>query len=432
VRGRTPRPRRSLLPPTSSSRPSRRLLRAKRGGQPGHPKHERALVGPERVNAFFDHPPPGHCPDCGQALIPSGCRPLLVQQVDLRIVPLPLHVEEHRCHEAYCRHCDHTFRGRLPDPVRRGGLLGANLTALVAYLKGVCHASFGTIRTFLRDVVGLGVSRGQLAKVINKVSLALEAGYQELLDDLPRQATLNVDETSHKNNGELFWTWCFRAELYTLFHIDPTRSADVLLKVLGQEFDGALGCDFYAAYRRFMGLSDARLPFCLAHLVREVKFLCTLPDPLTRAYGERFRQALGELFAVIHQREQCSQAEFKRRLEGARDHVLWQASQAPATAAARRLAARLEKFGEGYFEFLTTPGLGPTNHAAEQAIRFVGIDRKVTQGTRSETGQRWCERIWSVVASCRQQGRSVWEYLQQAVAAWFAGQEGPSLIPLDD
>jgi hypothetical protein len=39
-------------------------------------------------------------------------------------------------------------------------LLGPRLTALVAYLKSACHASFSTIHAFLRDMIGLTVSRG--------------------------------------------------------------------------------------------------------------------------------------------------------------------------------------------------------------------------------------------------------------------------------
>ena len=78
---------------------------------------------------------------------------------------------------------------------------------------------------------------------------------------------------------------------------------------------------------------------------------------------------------------------------------------------------------------MTTPGIEPTNNLAEQAIRFVVIDRHVTQGTRGETGQRWCERIWTVLATCTQTGRSVFEYLEAAVGAWFAGTEPPFLLP---
>ncbi len=101
----------------------------------------------------------------------------------------------------------------------------------------------------------------------------------------------------------------------------------------------------------------------------------------------------------------------------------------PATRASRNLAKRLESHGESYFRFITTPGVEPTNNLAEQAIRFVVIDRLITQGTRSERGDRWCERIWTVMATCSQQGRSVFAYLEAAVAAWFHGEEAPSLLP---
>ena len=92
------------------------------------------------------------------------------------------------------------------------------------------------------------------------------------------------------------------------------------------------------------------------------------------------------------------------------------------------LAKRLEKHGESYFRFITTPGVEPTNNLAGQAIRFVVLDRVVTQGTRSAAGERWCERIWTVIASCAQQGRSVFDYLYAAVQAHFHQEEAPSLL----
>ena len=99
-----------------------------------------------------------------------------------------------------------------PQSIERGGLAGPRLTTVIAYLKGVCHASFSTIRRFVRDVIGLTISRGQLAKIIGKVSRALERPYEDLLTDLSTQAWLNIDETGHKQNGQRQWIWCFRAE----------------------------------------------------------------------------------------------------------------------------------------------------------------------------------------------------------------------------
>jgi transposase len=226
------------------------------------------------------------------------------------------------------------------------------------------------------------------------------------------------------------WTWCFRAGLYTLFKIDPTRSADVLIAVLGEEFNGVLGCDYFSAYRRYRREFGVLLQFCLAHLIRDVKFLTTLPDARDRAYGERLREALRQLFAVIHRREQLSVAAFESQLEGARAQVMRCGTlDVPETKPSRNLAKRLETHGEAYFRFLTMPGVEPTNNLAEQAIRFVVLDRLVTQGTRSEAGNRWCERIWTVIATCGQQGRSVFEYLHTAVMASFHQTEAPSLLP---
>ena len=116
-----------------------------------------------------------------------------------------------------CRH-------RLLQVVRKAGLIGPGLTTLIAYLKGGCHCSFSTIRKFLRDVLGLKVSRGYLAKLIAKVSDSLQLAYDSLLALLPQQKVVNTDETGHKCNGQALWTWCFRAPLFTLFKISPRQA----------------------------------------------------------------------------------------------------------------------------------------------------------------------------------------------------------------
>jgi transposase len=399
------------------------------GGQPGHPKHERAAFPPELINGASVDYRLDLCPCCGHDLQPMPTIvPRVIQQVDINDVPLE--IQEHRGHPGWCAHCQKQFEAPLPIGIERGGLVGPRLTTVIAYLKGVCHASFSTIRKFVRDVVGLTISRGQLANIIAKVSEALEQAYEQLLKDLPDQERLNVDETGHKQNRIRQWIWCFRADLYTLFKIDPTRSGDVLIEVLGKEFNGVLGCDYFSAYRRYQREFDVTLQFCLAHLIRDVKFLTTLPDAREQQYGTRLREALRALFGVIHRREQLTAQQFPSQLEAARAEVLRCAtSDVPATNHCRNLAKRFETHGESYFRFITTPGVEPTNNLAEQAIRFVVIDRLITQGTRSEKGNRWCERIWTVIATCTQQGRSVFEYLEGAVRAWFVGTEPPMLLP---
>ena len=80
------------------------------------------------------------------------------------------------------------------------------------------------------------------------------------------------------------------------------------------------------------------------------------------------------------------------------------------------------------FEFITTPGIDPTNNVAEQAIRFVVIDRHVTQGTRSVKGRQSNERLWTVIATCSLQGRSAFNFILESVKAYFHDQPPPSLL----
>jgi len=398
----------------------------KPGGQPGHALHEREPFPPEEVT-FSDRHLLDACPDCGGRLRPNGGIVTVIQQVD--ICRPPLTIEEHSFPEYWCAHCRHTFQAPLPLHIQKGGLVGPQLTALIAYMKGACHASYSTLRKFLRDVVGVTISRGHLNNIINKVSAALEQPYDELLKLLHTEEVLNVDETGHKNNGDAWWTWCFRAELYVLYHIDPQRKADVLMDILGREFAGVLGCDYFSAYRRFMRVCSVRLQFCLAHLIRDIKFLTTLPDARDRRYGENLRAAVKKLFAVIHEQETMSPVFANFRLSKARAEILRIGrDEAPPTRHGQNMANRFRNHGDSYFTFLTTPGVEPTNNLAEQAIRFVVIDRHITQGTRSANGRRWSERIWTAIATCTLQGRSVYEYLRDATAAWFANQPAPSLL----
>ena len=92
------------------------------------------------------------------------------------------------------------------------------------------------------------------------------------------------------------------------------------------------------------------------------------------------------------------------------------------------MAKRFRKHGKAYFEFITTPGIEPTNNTAEQAVRFVVIDRHITQGTRSVKGRQSNERLWTVIATCSLQGRSAYEFILKAVNAYFYNHDPPSLL----
>jgi transposase len=120
-------------------------------------------------------------------------------------------------------------------------------------------------------------------------------------------------------------------------------------------------------------------------------------------------------------------------LEAARDEVLRAGTHGvPQGRHAQKMAKQLQTYGRSYFTFVTTPEAQPTNNLVERAIRFVVIDPLITQGTRGEAGQRWCERIWTAIATCAQQGRSVFDYLEAVVRACFNAEKAPGLLAAEN
>lgn len=396
------------------------------GGQPGHTKHERTPFATDEIDDFQTHALDA-CPDCGGKLKEVENAARVVQQVE--IVKKPIHIEQHTGLCYWCEHCQKFHYAPMPAHIEKGQLIGPRLTAVIAYMKGGCHCSFSTIRKFLRDVVGITISRGQLNKLIQKASAAFDQAYNELLEHLPNEAKLNVDETGHKENKKRFWTWCFRGDTYTLFKIADTRGSRVLIDVLGEDFAGVIGCDYFSAYRKYMKDFDILIQFCIAHLIRELKYLAGLTDKATADYGQKLLDAMRDMFSIFHKAYELTANDFAEAMEESRKAFLSIAlNDVPESRQAQNLANRFRTHGEAYFRFITTPGIEPTNNLAEQAIRFVVIDRYITQGTRSENGRAWCERIWTVMATCASQGRNAFDFICQSIQAHFSDQPLPSLL----
>jgi transposase len=421
-------PSSDIVKPKRKPRKPGRRKKNRPGGQPGHARTERQPFAPDEVDVTWLHYYTGS-PCCGAKLVETDEPVKTLQQIEIQAIPFQ--VVEHQRRTQCCCECGKSHLIPWPEDLKRAGLVGPRLTSLIGYLKSACHMSFSSIRKFLRDVVGVTISRGQLAKIVAKVSESLLDSYEQLLALLPKEDQLNVDETGHKDNGKRLWTWCFRASLYTVFKISPSRGSDVLLEVLGQEFDGVLGCDYFSAYRKYMRLNEnVTLQFCLAHFIRDVKFLVEHPNEENRQHGERLLVHLRKLFHILHRREEyATEASYRATLTGVRNNLVFDAvMKSPGTREADNLGNRFCDHFDSFFTFITTPGIEPTNNLAEQAIRFVAIHRRITQGTRGQTGQTWCERVWTAIATCAQQGRSFFDYLCDAVQAHFHGQSAPSLI----
>ena len=395
----------------------------KQGGQPGHSKFSRQPFTPQQVDKVIKYELKNK-----DAV---GLKPLdewlVIQQIQL---PEKMYkVVEHRGRKYLDPVTGKIHIAPMPDDIRKGGLFGADITAAVAFMKGGCHMSYTTIQQFFKELFELDISRGMFCKATGKVSQSLQPAYEQLVERLPQESQIGIDETGHHDEGRLHWTWCFDTLDYSLFRIDKSRGNEVLAKMLGKNFAGIVCADYWGAYRKYARLFNVRVQYCMAHLIREIRFLAEHSVKKLSRWGNFLLEWLKKLFKILHRRNKLTAKGFLRLMEQIKNGFLSRMRQPPNHTLARKLARRFRgDAAKDYFRFLTEQGLEPTNNGTERQIRPVVIDRRITQGTRGDSGMRWCERIWTILASCKKQNRNVFDFIHQSLLAHWTDKRYPLFL----
>jgi transposase len=407
-------------PPGEPRQPGKR----KQGGQKGHKGFFRKLVQPDEIQEVHLE----RCPECGTDNLGEETQQQVKSQQQAELTAKPVEVTEYQRFGRLCPCCNKVQYPELPAGVIPGQILGPTLLSLGGYMKSTMGVSITELYQFFTEVLRLPVARSTIQTAIFRVSDALAPCHEEVLEALPKQKTLNIDETGWKENGKRLWVWLFCNRLLACFTIRNSRGCQVLKDVLGEVFGGAITSDFYSSYVCY---STALQQFCLAHLIRDLKFLTTLPGEDDKVFGEKLLTYMRRLFKLWHNRENLTSEQFRRRVSrfesSLRNYIFAQKFKKGSDA--RRIQLRMVKHWDSLFRFLKHPELfEPTNNAAERDLRLLVRLRRISQGSRSSAGQLWTARAATVVVSCRKQRRNPWDFIQQAVSAHFFGSASPSLI----
>jgi transposase len=408
-------------PPAVKRAPPKPKSGKKPGGQPGHPKHERALVGiPDIVRECK----PAACRRCARPLAggdPSPLRHQVTELPDVRPV-----VTEYRRHRLRCPGCGVTTCGELPAGV--GGQDGPRLRAACALLTGAFRLSKAKAARLLGDLFGVPLSAAGVC--------ATEAAVGELLrpvaDGLAvaaRGRPANVDETGM---GRGRWLWVMVTAAATVFRIAAGRTRAEFAKLVGPDQRRVVTSDRHALY---MHLPADRHQLCWSHLRRDFQAMIDRQN----AGSDTGRDLLGlsdELFALWRRVRDgtLTKARFAGKMHADRDfrtRLRAALARGEACGCAKTAGTCRELLDRevSLFVFAFAAGVEPTNNAAERAVRHGVLWRKQSGGPKSAAGAAYLAHIWTVVETCRQHGRNAWEYLTACVAAADQGRPLPDLLP---
>ena len=217
-----------------------------------------------------------------------------------------------------------------------------------------------------------------------------------------------------------------------MFRIDAHRNRAAAQALVGKDFTGVVGSDRHSAYG---WLDPSHRQLCWAHLLRDFQRMAERPGRAGEIGADLLAYGRG-LFTLWHRWHEgrLTRDQFKQFMG-----LLRQLVELTLTAGAycghpatEHTCQNLLGLKEALWTFVDTPGVDPTNNAAERALRGSVIRRKLSFGTQSTRGNRFIERLSTVAATCRQQDRAVLAYLREAIEAFLFGRSAPPLVPVPD
>ena len=413
--------------------------RGQQRGAAGHGRTQRPGLGKKKET----REPPEEarvCPRCGKPYASNGERCTTLFEIDVEAY------ENTIVRPRYRRTCDCASAPRevTAPPVTRlfeTTPYGISVWACMLYERFVCLRPLCRVAAWMADM-GLAISPGTLADSIKRFVPLFEPLYEAILAHQNEAALRHADETSwrvqayrEKGRSSRAWLWISVSPDAVYFHIDPSRSAEVAMKLFGSVKDTVvLVCDRFSSYKSLARELAGKviLQWCWAHQRRS--FIDRAAGHVRlRRWCERWIQRIALIYRLnddrlehydpAHPLERQSPAfdAAHARLKEAVDELFAAAEAELAGMTDRARKAKplrsLLKHREGLCVFVDRPFVPMDNNRGELELRFAVIGRRLSFGSDSVTGAGFTATMYSVAGTLKMNGIDVRRWLREWLTA---------------
>lgn len=381
----------------------------KRGPPMGHPPWTRKA--PDHIDKIVEVPAPTICPHCQTEEL------TLLHEVDEHlqediILNPRTEVTLFRHQQATCSGCHRTVMAVGPGELP-GHSIGPVARAVGIYLRYGLHIPYRGVTKIFADLFGLDFVPATAVNFDRQAARKGQPLYEDLKAKIRVAVVVHADESVWREDGHSGYIWFVGCPDLAVFHIADSRSGTEAIKLLGENFSGALVTDDYAGYN---GVHPVYRQTCWAHLKRtaeDILQVLTLPDAAPAPMAIRFCKRLIAFARLMcrfgQQIKKGTLLITKARLLIPRvDKQLMDFASKPLDdPKAETLRVRITvKDRKCLFVFMTIPGVPPTNNHAEQSLRGMVIMRKISFGTRSKDGSIAHSVLPSLLITAERQGKS--------------------------
>ena len=377
----------------------------KQAGSPkGHRGYYRQVSGPlsEQIQVELSC-----CPTC-QGAVKVG---RALKQVVEELVIGP-HRVELTTYEGECEQCGKVYSRHPFQTSAAVGSAGCHLGIQAAATAVLLNHRYGMSKrkvcALFKDW-GLPLSIGGLVQLQHRLADQLQDDYQALIQQAKTSAVLYSDETSWYVAAPKGWLWSFTNADFTLYHVEESRSREVVEKVIGKDYVGVLVSDCLSVYD---GVSPHQQK-CYAHHLKAIKqALELLPQS---EYLLNWQQLLKKAIEWKKQLGLLKNDDYDSGCVELALQAVQLLKKPPAHPIEEKIHNRLSKQADHLFTFLRIPEVEATNNRAERSLRPAVITRKISCGNKTRKGADTWQVLASLNATALQKGADFNQAIADAI-----------------
>jgi transposase len=332
-----------------------------------------------------------NCPQCHMRL--GGISLARCRETIAVPPPPPVEVTEHRIYKGWCTGCQKWYEAPVDwhDQVIGQGRIGVRLASLIATLRTVMRLPIRQIQLYLLTLHSVAISSGEIVELLHRMKAQMQPQLDALKAGIRASPAVQADETGWREDGSNGYIWSVSTPSVRYYEYHHSRAGEVVKQMIGGDYGGVLGSDFYVGYTIHQGLHQR----CWVHFLRDAHELKEQyphdEDLFTWAASVKAIYDAAVAWAE-HGPDPHLSPRKQQQARVAQQHAceqhLWHLCQPYVRTATPQhtLCERVERFLPELFVFVAVPGVPAHTNLAERSVRPLVIARKISGGTRSPQG----------------------------------------------
>ena len=211
----------------------------------------------------------------------------------------------------------------------------------------------------------------------------------------------------------------------TPFKIYKNRSQSCAKALISEDFGGMIITDRHGAYN---WIKQEKSQYCWAHLKRDFKKITESVNKDEALIGYKLVDSLKSLFYYWRHLQDGDYYKYQIKRATRNMYSVLRQGKKLLGSKTGKFCAKLLRERKSLWHFLKNDKISPTNNHAERQVRHAVIWRKKCYGTQSARGELFVERILTVLKTCQQKSKNIFEFISRSVRSTWCGDTHPSLV----